>query len=83
LTTASQQLPVAAAVAACLAAALETPVERNATETANAASAGLVQIRLARIIDLVPTSNRSARRTLSAASWISLSNGGVLAVMPM
>jgi hypothetical protein len=55
LTTASQQSPVADAVAAGAAAALETPAARSATETTSAAAADLVQVRLARIVVLVPS----------------------------
>jgi hypothetical protein len=82
-TTLSQQPLVGAAVAAGAAAALETPAARSPMETASAASADLVQVCLARIVVLVPAWSRSALRALSAGSSISLSNRGVLAVMPL
>jgi hypothetical protein len=82
LTTARQQSAVAEDVAAGVAAAAETPNTRSANEAAMAAGAILVQVRLVEMFVLVPTWNRSVRRTLSV-SFSSVPNVGVLAVMPM
>jgi hypothetical protein len=82
LTTARQQSAVAEDVAAGAAAAPETPNTRSASDAAMAAGAIFVQVRLSEMFVLVPAWSRSAPRTLSA-SFSSVPNVGVLAVMPM
>jgi hypothetical protein len=82
LTTARQQSAVAEAVAAGAAAAPGAPKTRSASEAARAAGAILVQVRLLEMFVLVPACGRGARRAPSA-SFSSVPNVGVLAVMPM
>jgi hypothetical protein len=52
-------------------------------EAARADSAILIHVRLVRIVGLVPALSRSAPRAPSAGSCFSVSNRGVLRVMPM